>query len=326
MTAFAPRNILLFGATGNIGRFILDAIVSARSEFNRVVVFTSAAAGTGTETPNSKAALLADLANKRVEVITGDIADEKAVAEAYRGIDTVISCLGRTAIAAQIPLIKLAASPHSSVQWFLPSEYGTDIKYGPSSAHEKPHQQKLQVRAYLEGDVAVRKSGLKYTYVVTGPYADMYMRGFPAGRREAGGWDVRAKKATLLERDAPVSLTTMKDVGTLVLATLRHPTASFNRALRVNSFTTTPAAIQAEFERQTGGSPWSDVQVTPLARLRELEQQAWEEGRPEATVLTLRRIWTEGGTLYEKRDNEVIGDPPVMTLEEIVAQLVKEVE
>lgn len=104
----------------------------------------------------------------------------------------------------------------------------------------------------------------------------MYMRGLPAGR-EGGGWDVRARKATLLERDARVSLTTMKEyvvhqvhtsmsgllltgydvsVGTLVLATLRHPSASFNRALRVNSFTTTPAAIQAEFERQTtGGSP-----------------------------------------------------------------------
>lgn len=118
----------------------------------------------------------------------------------------------------------------------------------------------------------------------------------------------------------------ISSVGTLVLATLRHPTASFNRALRVNSFTTTPAAIQAEFERQTGGSPWSDVQVTSLARLRELEQEAWDKSRPEATVLTLRRIWTEGGTLYEKRDNEVIGDPPMMTLEEIVAQLVKEAE
>ncbi|KAL1988195.1 hypothetical protein VTN96DRAFT_725 [Rasamsonia emersonii] len=321
-SSFTPRNILLFGATGTIGRFILDAIVSARSEFDRVVVFTSSAAAAGTP----KAAVLDDLAaNKGVEVIRGDIADEKAVEEAYRGIDTVISCLGRTAIAAQIPLIKLAAAPGSSVRWFLPSEYGTDIKYGPSSAHEKPHQQKLKVRAYLEEDDAVRKSGLKYTYVVTGPYADMYMRGLPAGR-EAGGWDVRARKATLLERDAPVSLTTMKDVGTLVLATLRHPTASFNRALRVNSFTTTPAAIQAEFERQTGGSPWSDVQVTSLARLRELEQEAWDKSRPEATVLTLRRIWTEGGTLYEKRDNEVIGDPPMMTLEEIVAQLVKEAE
>jgi nucleoside-diphosphate-sugar epimerase len=85
MTDFKPRNILLFGATGNIGRYILDAIVSARSEFDRVVVFTSPsslAAG------NPKAALLNDLkANKQVEIIAGDIADEKAVGEAYQGIN-----------------------------------------------------------------------------------------------------------------------------------------------------------------------------------------------------------------------------------------------
>jgi hypothetical protein len=245
------------------------------------------------------------------------------------------------------------------VKWFLPSEYGTDIKYGPASANEKPHQQKLKVRAYLENDEQIRKSGLKYTYVVTGPYADMYMRGFSGGRN-GGGWDASKKEATLLERDAKISLTTMKEyvlipiytflrlfvdflfflfffnlritksvyhsVGTLVLATLRHPSVSFNRALCVNSFTTTPAAIQAEFERQTGGTPWEDVQVTSLSRLRELEQQAWEEGKPYATVLTLRRIWTEGGTLYEKRDNDVIGNPPMTTLEEIVEQLVKEAE
>lgn len=96
------------------------------------------------------------------------------------GIDTVISCLGRTALAAQIPLIKLAASPGSSVRWFLPSECGTDIKYGPSSASEKPHQQKLRVRAYLEEDDAVRRSGLKYNLRRDGPLC-RYVHARPAG-------------------------------------------------------------------------------------------------------------------------------------------------
>lgn len=117
-------------------------------------------------------------------------------------------------------------------------------------------------------------------------------------------------------------LTIPSSVGTLVLYTLRHPAASFNRALRVNSFTATPAEIQAELERQTGGEPWADVQYTSLPRLRELEQQAWAEGKPYATVFTLRRIWTEGGTLYEKRDNDVIGDPKLTTLEEVVKEIV----
>jgi hypothetical protein len=62
-----------------------------------------------------------------------------------------------------------------------------------------------------------------------------------------------------------------------------------------------------------------------LARLRELEAQAWEAGKPAATVLTLRRIWTEGGTLYAERDNQAIGEPPVMTLEDVVANEIERV-
>ena len=115
-------------------------------------------------------------------------------------------------------------------------------------------------------------------------------------------------------------------VGTLVLATLLHATpATRNRALRVNSFTTTPAEIQAEFERQTTAQPWKDVSYTSLARLRELEAKAWESGHGAATVLTLRRIWTEGGTLYEKRDNSLIGEPPMMGLQEVVGNEIRRV-
>jgi hypothetical protein len=109
-------------------------------------------------------------------------------------------------------------------------------------------------------------------------------------------------------------------VGTLVLATLRHPAVAFNRALRVNSFTTTPSQIHEEFVRQTGSQPWADVQYTSLPRLRELEDAAWETGSPLATVFTLRRIWTEGGTLYDQRDNELVGGPPLQTLEDVVAE------
>ncbi|KAE8361142.1 hypothetical protein BDV27DRAFT_133483 [Aspergillus caelatus] len=320
MASFKPRNILLFGATGNIGSYILDAILAARDEFDRIAIFTSQATAT------SKEDFLDDLKRtKNVEVLVGDLQDEEVVRKAYDGIDTVISALGRGAIASQIPLIRLAdASP--TVKWFLPSEYGTDIKYSPASAQEKPHQQKLKVRAFLENESPNEGvvSDLAYTYVVTGPYSDMYVHF--AGNPIAGGWDVKSKKATLLGEDgsARVSLTTMKDVGTLVLATLRHPAVAFNRALKVNSFTTTPADIHAEFVRQTGGQPWNDVQYTSLSHLREAESEAWNAGKPEATVLTLRRIWTEGGTLYDQRDNALIGEPPMQTLEDVVAQEIKQ--
>lgn len=114
--------------------------------------------------------------------------------------------MGRNVIAEQINLIKLAEqSP--SINRFFPSEYGTDIKYGPQSANEKPHQLKLKVRAYLESDAIKR---LEYTYLVTGPYADLYIA--KSFGDEAGTFDVKAKRASLLgDGNGKISLTTMDE-------------------------------------------------------------------------------------------------------------------
>ena len=113
---------------------------------------------------------------------------------------------------------------------------------------------------------------------------------------------------------------------TLVLATLLNATPeTHNRPLCVNIFTTSPAEIQTEFERPTSGQSWESVSKTSLARLRELETEAWEAGIPAATVVTLRRIWTERGTLYAQRANGMIGEPKIMTLEEVVANEIKRV-
>jgi hypothetical protein len=90
--------------------------------------------------------------------------------------------------------------------------------------------------------------------------------------------------------------------------------------LIVNSFTTTPDEILAEFDEQTS-STW-DVSYAPLRTLKEIEKQAWKEGTPYATRYTLRRIWTEGGTLYEKRENRLIGDPRMETMSDQVKQVI----
>jgi hypothetical protein len=123
-----------------------------------------------------------------------------------------------------------------------------------------------------------------------------------------------------------VSFTTMRDVGVLLVSSLQtpfSPTANSNpneRVLKVNSFTTTPAEILAQFEKQTGAK-W-EVNYTPLDTLRQKEKEAWEKKSPVATVFTLRRIWTEGGTLYEQRDNGKIGEPEMETLESQVKKAV----
>lgn len=306
----ASKNILVFGGTGVIGQYITQALLDSKSSFGRIAIFTSA------NTVSSKASQLSKWKEQGLEVITGDLTKDDQVAEAYKSFDTVVSALGRNTIAEQISLIKLAEDS-GTIKKFLPSEYGTDIEYFPQSATEKPHQLKLKVRAYIKNEV----KKLEYTYVVTGPYADLYIGKTPSANM--GTFDADAKKASLLgDGNGRVSLTTMEDTGKLVVAALKHPHAARNRALKVNSFTTTPNEVLAEYERQTGGQKW-DVSYVALPALKKYEEEAWARGDPKATGYTLRRIWTEGGTLYEKRDNGLIELENTDTLEGIVHKLLQ---
>jgi nucleoside-diphosphate-sugar epimerase len=309
------RKILIFGATGLIGEHITNAIIEDGS-FEKVAIFTSP------NTVSSKPKQIESLKSRGVQVIEGDTTSTEDVNAAFNGFDTVVSCVGRPVIHTQLKLVELA-DRHPDVKRFFPSEYGTDIEYGPSSKDEKPHQQKLKVRAALKN-----VTNLEYTYVVTGPYGDadrgLFLSAAPAENEANGTFDVKRKRAVVFgDGNGRISLTTMRDVGKLVVAALKHPDAARNRALKVNSFTATPKEIIQEFERQTGGEQWN-VTYTSLENLKELEQQAYANGDPKAGGLTLRRIWTEGGTLYASRDNGAIGMEDKMdTLESAVQQAIR---
>ncbi|KAL2274894.1 hypothetical protein FJTKL_02636 [Diaporthe vaccinii] len=302
MASLKASNILIFGATGFIGTFITEKVIAAQPGFNHITIFTSA------NTVNTKGELL-DKWKKagNVTVVTGDVESEEDVSAAYKdhNIDTAISAFGRGAIDKQVNLIKWADHP-GSVKWFFPSEYGTDVEYGPQSAGEKPHQQKLKVRKFIREEV----KNVQVTYVVTGPYFESWV-GRPEGLGVAPGFDVQKKEAWLVEADGKIGFTTMPDVGKLVVAALQHPEAAAGKALKVNSFEVTPNQVLAEYEKQTGAK-WK-VNSIPLDELRQEEKKRWEEGHAKATILTLRRIWAEGGTLYEKTDNEAIGVKPEVT-------------
>ncbi|PSR77488.1 hypothetical protein BD289DRAFT_486476 [Coniella lustricola] len=313
MASLKASNILIFGATGFIGQHITQQIITAQPAFGSITIFTSP------DTVANKASLLeswkqkASLAGTPLHITAGSVDSESDVRGAYtsQAIDTVVSAFGRGAIAKQANLITWAAA-EPGVQWFFPSEYGTDIEYGPQSAGEKPHQQKLAVRKLIREEVA-QHGDLHVTYVVTGPYFESWV---PFVSEQLPGYDVERKTAVVTDDgEGRIGFTTMPDVGRLVVAALRRPEVAAlpaaasgggGKALKVHSFETTPKEVLGVYERLTGGEKWA-VKSVPLSQMKEAEDKAWAEGDAKATVLTLRRIWAEGGTLYEKTDNEALG-------------------
>lgn len=189
MTSFTPSRILVIGATGVIGKFITEAIISAKPSFNHVAILTSS------KTVETKHELLERWRQSGVSIVTGDVTKDTDVAHAYarEKPDTVVSCLGRGALEAQTKLIKLA-DESGSVKWLFPSEYGTDIEHNPKSATEKTHQVKLAVRKFIKEQV----KHMKVTYLVTGPYFDMWVNTHP-GTQKTGGFNVAKKEAFIIE-------------------------------------------------------------------------------------------------------------------------------
>lgn len=189
-TSFSPARLLIFGATGAIGKYITEAILAARPAFQHVTIFTSA------NTVAAKRDLLAHWKSVGVStsVFVGDVNSEEDVKRAYQteAPDTVISALGRGALTIQTKLVQLAAQAET-VKWFFPSEYGTDIEYNAKSPNEKPHQHKLALRKFIRENI--RPEQLHITYLVTGPYFDMWVH---AASPLLGGFDPSTKTASIL--------------------------------------------------------------------------------------------------------------------------------
>ena len=297
--ASKARNILIFGGTGNIGQWIIKAIVENKSDFGSITIFTSP------NTYSKKADYVKQLKSKGVEFILGDVTSESDVYGSLNGFDTIISAVGRPVLETQVLLVKLF-DKHPDVKRFFPSEYGTDIDYDETSKDEPTHQLKLKVRAALK-----EVKNLEYTYVVTGPFADaeagFFLSASAPESEKAGTFDIKRKRAVVLGTgDEKLGLTTMRDTGRLVVAALKHPEESKNTALKVNSFEATSNEVVKEFEKQINGQSW-DVSKTSLEELKKMEKEAWEKKDPGAGLYTLKRIWTEGKTVYKKTDNEKIG-------------------
>ncbi|CAK7226397.1 hypothetical protein SBRCBS47491_006218 [Sporothrix bragantina] len=302
-SSFTPARLLIFGATGAIGKYITEAILAAKPAFQQVTIFTSA------NTVSTKQDLLArwKAAGVPLSVVVGDVTSEDDVKRAYETEkpDTVVSALGRGALTIQTKLVELAAQAES-VKWLFPSEYGTDIEHNAKSPNEKPHQNKLALRKYIRENI--RPEQLHITYLVTGPYFDMWVSNKTSPLM--GGFNPASKTASVIDDgEGKVGFCTMPDVGKFLVAALRHPEVSFEKALKVQSFVVTPNQVLTEYEKQTGGDKW-EVTHVPLADLQAAEAKAWQETPGSATGFTLRRIWAEGGTLYAKNDNELIGVGP----------------
>ncbi|KAK1828727.1 isoflavone reductase [Podospora conica] len=152
------QNITIVGASGNIGRPILSALLAPPSVFTITALVRPAS--TATFPPS-------------VRVLRVDLTSLPALTAALAGQDAVVSCFPSAHIAAQRVLIDAAAA--AGVRRFLPSEFGHNplsgvVREGTTLARFIV-QGKAEVLAHLK-EVAAANPGFGWTGLATSPFFD----------------------------------------------------------------------------------------------------------------------------------------------------------
>lgn len=73
------KRVLIFGATGVIGRYIIQEVVNAKSSFEKIGLFTSP------ETARNKPDEISHWEEKGVDIHVGDVNSEEDVKKVYEG-------------------------------------------------------------------------------------------------------------------------------------------------------------------------------------------------------------------------------------------------
>ncbi len=112
MATNSYKNVVLLGATGNLGQHILPALLNDGT-FN-VTVLSRA---------NSSATFPSN-----VKVIKVDYSDTSALTKALANQDVVISTIGGEGLASNFGEVLVQAAIDAKVKWFIPSEFGGDVE------------------------------------------------------------------------------------------------------------------------------------------------------------------------------------------------------
>ncbi|KAL4874691.1 hypothetical protein BJY04DRAFT_233391 [Aspergillus karnatakaensis] len=289
----AIQNVVLAGATGNLGPALLSALAS--SPFT-ITVFTRQ-----NSPPPSLPA--------NIKSLPVDYTSISALTTALAGQDAVVSTIPPTASQSQTNLIHAAVA--AGVTRFLPSEFGSDLDNAENRAAPvyapKIDAQELLKKLSGEGKIS-------YTIVYNSAFLDWGLRvGFPISPVK--------KTATLHDGgDRLYSTTTLGAVGKAVVGILSKPEETRNRVVRVSEARLTLKQLLGIAEEVVGADGWT---VTEPDTKDEVEKALVRVKKGEVVPETImpfifKAIWGEGnGGLFEETDNELLG------IEELGAEGVK---
>ncbi|KAG4435624.1 hypothetical protein IFR05_008899 [Cadophora sp. M221] len=239
------KSIAIIGASGSVGKLILDALVR-EARFNVTVLTRSSSAATF---PAGINVHKTDYSN--ADLIKG-----------FTGQDAVISVVGLSGFTAQKSFIDAAIS--AGVKRFIPSEFSSNT-LSPAVLQLLPvFAQKKEVLDYLK-----EKEGSGLTWTAIWP-ALLFDSGLKNGFL---GFDIEARTATIWDKGtSKFTLTDDEQLGEAVLAVLDRPEQTANKKIYVASFETSQKEILAALEEATS-SKWIVTDTTTEKEVAEASEK-----------------------------------------------------
>jgi nucleoside-diphosphate-sugar epimerase len=218
------KNVLVVGASGDVGRPLVKALLEA--DFNVTAL-----------TRESSSATFSD----SVRVVRTDYSPASLV-EAFQGQDAVVSTIASTSTRTQTSLVDSAIA--AGVKVFLPSEFGVDTAASNVVEILPGVKPKIDTVQYLKSV----EDKISWAVVVTGALFDWGFA-YPG----FGGWNVSSRTAVIYDGgNIPFEATNLDQTGNAVVAILKNPELSRNQYVYVNSFTTTQNEVLKALENSTG--------------------------------------------------------------------------
>ncbi|KAL2831614.1 hypothetical protein BJY01DRAFT_108079 [Aspergillus pseudoustus] len=278
------RNITIAGASGNLGKLVIDALI-ARGEYNVHVLTRN---GSDASIPHS------------VQVTAVDYTSVAELTTTLKGQDVVISTCSPGALESQIPLIEAAIA--AGVKRFIPSEFTADIGNLKASALPQ-YTAQLRIQELLQ-NATNENPDFSYTSIRNGVFLDWGLAmGFQV--------DFKSERPALYDGgDRPFSTTTLATVAQAVVGVLGRLDETKNRAIYVHDLVTTQRHLLSLARKIAPERRWEPVSVST----EDMERKARENlAQGKADLISLmgfycRSVFAEGyGGEFKRVDNKMLG-------------------
>ncbi|KAK3676035.1 hypothetical protein LTR78_004227 [Recurvomyces mirabilis] len=233
MSSQPYMNIALAGATGNLGQPLLKALVEAK--YNVTVLSRS----TPSNLPSG------------VKVATVDFTSLSSLSSALQGIDAFVSCIPNH---GDQPIL-IDAAVAAGVKHFIPSEFGSNVIGNANCAALPVFAGKKKTEEYLDKV----QDKITWTAVITGAFLEFCIEHGLLINPKTGLGEV---SKVYDGGDGKRSFTTYADICTAVIGVLRRPEQCKNRAVYVQSTTTSQNELLAIAKELKPERDWAREEVS----------------------------------------------------------------